>query len=113
MIASEKKLVLVKKNYVTAGVARCGNGQDICVKFNLILLFQNQLDSESFGSVIEVHNSFATKLSRKPLMIGYVIPVSKQHPPYAAHLMKTFHQVASKAWRINQYVAAFAVWSDY
>lgn len=98
MVAGEEKLLPVKKNDVSAGVAGCRYGQQIGAEFEGCFAFKDLLHPEPCRAILRVHHSGATKLFPEALVIGNVIAVSQEHLIDAAQLLDSFYELRGKAW---------------
>src|SRR5215212_7026166 len=112
VIAGEEKLVAVEKDDVTACVSRRGNDEKIVVKLYWFFSADYTFRPETPRAIVCVHDSFAVEPLAKQLVRGNVVFMCEHHSTDAAHRFDPLHKLTCKSRRVDQDVAAFAIWSS-
>src|ERR1051326_5295525 len=112
MVAGEEKLVAVEKHDVPARVTRRRNHEQILIELYWFFARNHLLDAQTIRAVVSVHESFAVEFFAKQPMGRNVVFVREQHATDAAHRGDTFHELTCKTRRVDQDVAAFALWTN-
>ena len=94
VIAGEQKLLLIKKDDVTARVSRSGNHEQIIVELKRFFATNDLLETETSSAIVCVHQSTATEFIVKQLMRGDVVFVCQEHLTDATHRPDVFEQLA-------------------